>query len=81
MTSPAKHGIAAALGALAWYIRVRLPSLPRWLVWGWLMTVPWTLQYSTHIINPSYVLPAAIVFFIHARNTSWAFLVSTDTSP
>jgi hypothetical protein len=54
----------AALGALAWYIGVRLPSLPRWLIWGWLMTLPWTLQYSTHIINPSYVLPAAIVFFV-----------------
>ena len=36
----------------------------RWLVWGWTMTVPWTLQFSTHIYNPSYVLAGAIVFFI-----------------
>jgi hypothetical protein len=28
------------------------------------MTAPWTLEFSTHIINPSYLLPAAIVFFI-----------------
>ena len=28
------------------------------------MTMPWTLQYSTHVYNPSYVLPAAVVFFI-----------------
>jgi hypothetical protein len=54
----------AALSAFAWYTCRRLPSLPRWLVWGWFFTIPWTLQFSTHVINPSYVLPAAIVFFI-----------------
>ncbi len=54
----------AALAAFAWYIGRRLPSLPKWLVWGWFMTVPWTLQFSTHIINPSYVLAGAVVFFI-----------------
>jgi hypothetical protein len=53
-----------ALAWLAWYIIKRLPGAPRWLVWGWLMTIPWTLQFSTHVTNPSYVLPAAIVFFI-----------------
>ena len=26
--------------------------------------MPWTLQFSTHVINPSYVLPAAAVFFL-----------------
>ena len=54
----------AALAAFAWYITVRLPPLPRWLVWGWLMTLPWTLEFSTHIINPSYLLAPALVFFI-----------------
>ena len=54
----------AALCALAWYICQRLPSLPRWLVWGWVLTVPWTLQFSTHVNNPSYVLPAGIAFFL-----------------
>ena len=38
--------------------------MPRWLIWGWLLTIPWTLEYSTHILNTSYVLPASIVFFI-----------------
>jgi hypothetical protein len=55
---------AAALGLFAWYITRRLPQLPEWLVWGWLMTVPWTLEFSTHIINPSYLLAPAIVFFL-----------------
>ena len=54
----------AALCGLAAYICRREPSLPKWLVWGWLLTAPWTLQFSTHVNNPSYVLPAAIVFFI-----------------
>jgi hypothetical protein len=54
----------AALAALAWYTCAHLPQAPRWLIWGWFMTVPWTLQFSTHVINPSYVLPAAILFFV-----------------
>lgn len=54
----------AALAALAWYTTRRVPSVPRWLVWGWFLSVPWVLQFSTHITNPSYVLPAAVVFFI-----------------
>src|SRR6185295_11182295 len=53
-----------ALAALAWYTCQQLPRLPRWLIWGWFLTIPWTLQFSTHVINPSYVLPAAIVFFL-----------------
>lgn len=54
----------AALAAFAWYTCEQLPWLPRWLVWGWLLTAPWTLHFSTHIINPSYILPAAIAFFV-----------------
>jgi hypothetical protein len=54
----------ASLALLCWYITRRQPSLPRWLVWAWIPTMPWTLQFSTHVINPSYVLPAAVVFFV-----------------
>jgi hypothetical protein len=54
----------AALAGFAWYLTQRLPSLPKWLVWGWLMTLPWTLEFSTHVINPSYVLAPALVFFV-----------------
>ncbi len=53
-----------SLALFAWYLCLRLPELPRWLVWGWLMTLPWTLELSTHVINPSYVLPASLLFFI-----------------
>src|SRR3954471_13508602 len=54
----------AALCALAWYACAQLPSAPRWLIWGWFLTIPWTLQFSTHIINTSYILAPAIVFFL-----------------
>ena len=33
-------------------------------MWGWLLTIPWTIQFSTNVINTSYILPAALVFFI-----------------
>lgn len=59
----------AGLCFFAWYCTKRLPELPRWFVWCWLLTAPWTLNISTHIFNPSYVLPAAILFFVGAIET------------
>ena len=54
----------AALSFFGWYCGRRFPKLPKWLVWSWLLTLPWTLNVSTTIFNPSYVLPAGIVFFV-----------------
>src|SRR4051794_13515462 len=54
----------AALCAFAWYVGEHRPMAPRWLVWGWLLTIPWTIQFSGHLINTSYILPAALIFFI-----------------
>ncbi|MEP6742508.1 MAG: hypothetical protein ABJB61_08415 [bacterium] len=55
-----------SLCLLAWYCSRRLPETPRWFIWIWLMTSPWTLNYSTHLVNPSYLLPGSIVFFVGA---------------
>lgn len=55
-----------SLCLLAWYCCKRLPGLPRWFVWIWLFTCPWTLNLSTHIYNPSYLLAASILFFVGA---------------
>ncbi len=52
----------ASLCFFAWYCSKRLPEIPKWLVWSWLLSAPWTLNLSTHIYNPSYVLPGAILF-------------------
>jgi hypothetical protein len=54
----------ASLCLLAWYFTRRLPEIPRWIVWAWLMTAPWTLNLSTHVLNPSYVLTGACLFFV-----------------
>lgn len=59
----------AALCLFAWYCERRLPGTPRWFVWGWLLTMPWTLNFSTHVVNPSYVLPGAVLFFVGALET------------
>ena len=52
------------LCVFAAYLSRRLPGIPQWLIWGWLLTLPWTLEYSTHILNSAYVLPASLIFFI-----------------
>ncbi len=59
----------ASLCFFAWYCTKRLPDMPKWFVWVWLLTAPWTLGISTHVFNPSYVLPAAILFFVCAIET------------
>ena len=59
----------SSLCLFAWYCSKRLPETPKWFVWSWLLTAPWTLGLSTHIYNPSYVLPAAILFFVGAIET------------
>jgi hypothetical protein len=53
-----------ALALLAWYLCGRLSDVPRWLIWSALLTLPWTVNVSTHVINTSYVLPISIVFFV-----------------
>lgn len=53
----------------AWYCTKRLPDIPRWFVWSWLLTAPWTLNVSTQVYNPSYVLMGSILFFLGAIET------------
>ncbi len=53
-----------ALCLFAWYLCRRVPLVPRWVVWGALLTLPWTLDFSTHVVNVSYVLPGALMFFL-----------------
>jgi hypothetical protein len=71
----------AALAAFAWYLTARLPQLPKWLIWAWLMTLPWTLEFSTHIINPSYLLAPALLFFIGFFETVPVFRLGKIPEP
>ena len=54
---------------LAWYICRRLPQFPRWIIWGWLLTAPWVLNWSTNIDNDSYMLFGSCLFFVGFMET------------
>jgi len=59
---------------LALYIKkCRTPDIPEWFLWTWIFTAPWALNFSTHVVNPSYVLPAAILFIVSMMETLPAF--------
>ncbi len=49
---------------LSWYISRRLPDIPWWIIWGFVMTAPWTLRFGCRLVNPSYLQPFSILFFI-----------------
>ncbi len=49
---------------LAWYISQRLPKLPVWFVLAWTLVAPWCVHYTTNIMELSYSIPAACLFFV-----------------
>jgi hypothetical protein len=49
---------------LARYLEKRTGAFPFWWLALWVLLSPWTLHFSTHIENPSYVLTGSIAFFI-----------------
>lgn len=75
----------AALTFLSWYVHKRLPEIPFWLIIFCVMTLPWTMGFSTGVTNPSYVLAPSILFFVSwfetipalkkkVCATTWAYL-------
>jgi hypothetical protein len=59
----------SSLCFFAWYCTKRLPEIPKWFAWSWLLTAAWTVDLSTQPHNISYVLPGAILFFVGAIET------------
>ena len=57
------------LALLAEYCIRHFPKVPPWLIRTWILTAPWTLDQSTHVYNPSYVLVGSVVFFLGAFET------------
>lgn len=53
-----------SLSFLANYITKRIPIVPSWMVWFIVMTTPWTMYYSTRVVNPSYAIVFSIPFFV-----------------
>jgi hypothetical protein len=54
----------AGLCFLAYYSRKRLPGLPVWFIYPWLLIAPWCVHFSTSMMNCSLSLPVACVFFV-----------------
>jgi len=54
----------AVLCLFAVYLQKKFIETPKWFIWIWLMTCPWTMNFSTHVLNPSYVLLGSVLFFV-----------------
>ena len=60
-TRSALHPSQPAVGLRADVARAgisgaEIPEVPRWFLWSWIFFAPWTLNFSAHVVNPSYVL-------------------------
>jgi hypothetical protein len=53
-----------SLSFFAYYVTKRFQSIPKWFVWIWVMTLTWTMNYGTRVVNPSYILIFSIPFFV-----------------
>ncbi len=54
----------SSLLAFSIYISKRITTIPLWLIVSWVMTLTWSMNYGTRVVNPSYVLVFSIPFFI-----------------
>jgi hypothetical protein len=53
-----------ALCIFGFYLQKKFPGIPFWFTWVWIFICPWSINFSTYVINPSYVLFGAVLFFI-----------------
>lgn len=56
--------LTLSLALFAWYLSKRTPNIKKWIIWVWVVITPWSMFFFTKIVNPSYVIPGAILFFI-----------------
>lgn len=49
---------------LSWYAALRLPGLPRWYIFPWVLLAPWCVHYTTNVRELSFSIPAACLFFV-----------------
>lgn len=52
------------LSYFANYLCKRFTDFPKWLIWTLTLTTPWIMQFSTRVVNPSYVILFSIPFFL-----------------
>jgi hypothetical protein len=54
----------AGLVFLGHYLTRRFALVPAWITYAWLLTCPWTLNFSTYVLNPCYLLFLSCLFFV-----------------
>ena len=52
------------LSLLSLYLCRLIPEAPRIIIFAWLLTLPWSLNISSHVYNPSYLLFSSCLFFV-----------------
>lgn len=57
------------------WLSQRFSGLPAVWIYVWLMTLPWTLNISTHLYNPSYLMFSSCLFFVACFELIPAFRV------
>ncbi len=55
--------LSLSLGFFAWYASKRMPDYSKVFIWVYIFLIPWSICYFTRIVNPSHVIPGAILFF------------------
>jgi hypothetical protein len=58
---------------LAWYASRRLPGLPAWFIYPYVLLATWCIHYTTNIMELSYSIPVACVFFVALWETLPSF--------
>lgn len=54
----------AVLSYFANYLCKRFSDFSKWVIWVITLTTPWMMQFSTRVVNPSYVILFSIPFFL-----------------
>jgi hypothetical protein len=71
----------AAIALMAWYITRRLPEFPFYFVFAWIALLPWNLNESTWVLNPSYLLLGSVLFFIGFMEAIPGLTINFLTAP
>lgn len=65
-----------AIALISWYIVKRLPEFSYFFVFSWISLLPWTLNRSTNILNPCFLLFGSVLFFLGFFETLPRFSMS-----
>ncbi len=59
----------SSIALLSCFLSRRLKNIPFLFIFAWTSLLPWTLNQSTWVLNPSYLLMGSVLFFIGLMET------------